>query len=194
MNIAPTILSITIEAVTIQKIFTILLCFILVFMLFDFSYKLNRGEEFVGLARKHWIIIAPRLVASLSIILLLIAFVNKYYIFREALAISAALGSVYFLYFAYYWILWRADYHVITSERIVKISQPGIFERAIGEISIGDIQEVTFKRKGVFAAIFKYGTVRIMLSGGRSVEMEHIYLPEKIYQAIIKLKEISGNN
>ena len=161
-------------------------------MLFDFSYKLNHGEEFVGLARKHWIMIAPRLIASLSIIILLIAFVNKQYIFREALVISAALAAVYLVYFVYCWMLWRADYFAITSERIVRIAQPGIFERSLSEISIGDIQEVTFKRKGVFAVVLKYGTVKIILSDGLSVEMEHIYMPEKIYQAIIKLKELKA--
>ncbi len=161
-------------------------------MLFDFSYKLNKGEEFVGLARKHWIIIAPRLLVSLLIIVLLIVFVNKYYIFREALVIDVALSAVYCVYFAYCWILWRADYFVITSERIVRIAQPGIFERSLSEISIGDIQEVTFKRKGILAAILKYGTVKIILGDDRFVEMEHIFMPEKIYQAIIKLKELKS--
>lgn len=161
-------------------------------MLFDFSYKLNPGEEFVGLARKHWILIAPPLFIGLFIIILLIAFVNKFFIFRETLAISAALGAVYLLYFAYRWILWRADYHIITSERIVRISQPGILERTVSEISINGIEEVTFKKKGIFAAIFKYGAVKIILSGGRIFKMENICLPEKIYQAIIKLKEIRG--
>ncbi len=144
----------------------------------------------MGLARKHWIMVVPRLAAVLFIIILLGVFVNKYYIFREALVILAALGLVYVLYAAYYWILWRADYNVITSERIVRVAQPGILERVLSEISIKDIEEVTFKRKGIFAAVFKYGTVKIILSNGRIFKMEHIYLPEKIYQAIVKLKEL----
>lgn len=159
-------------------------------VLFDFSYKLNKGEEFVGLARKHWSLIAPRLTISLVIIVFLIIFVNKLYMFRDALTISAALSLVYIIYFAYRWILWRADYFIITSERIVRISQPGILERSFSEISIGDIEEVAFKRKGIWASMFGYGTVKIILSGERIFKMEHICLPEKIYQAIIKLKEL----
>lgn len=159
-------------------------------MLFDFSYKLNPGEKFAGLARKHWILIAPPLFIGLFIIILLIAFVNKFFIFREALAISIALATLYILYFVYRWILWRADYHVITSERIARIAQPAFFERMLSEAPISNIEEVTFSKKGIFAAIFKFGTVKIILSGGRTFKMENICLPEKIYQAIIKLKEL----
>ncbi len=146
----------------------------------------------MGLARKHWSLIAPRIIIGLLIITLLIVFVNKQYIFRESLMISAALSAVYLVYFAYRWILWRADYYVITSERIVRISQPGIFERALSEISIGDIEEVAYKRKGVFASIFKYGTIKIVLGDEKVFLMENIFLPEKIYQAIIKLKELKN--
>lgn len=158
--------------------------------MFDFSYKLNPGEKFVGLVRKHWFLLVLPLAEGLIIILLLVIFVNKALIFRQSASISFTLGLVYAAYFIYKWILWRADFYVVTSQRVIKIAQSGILDRTLAEISLKDIREVFLKTRGLPATVFKFGTIRIISDSGRVFKMANISNPGRVYQVLIKLKEI----
>lgn len=158
--------------------------------MFDFSYKLNSDEKPVGLVRKHWFLLILPLAEGLIIILLLVIFVNKELIFRQSALISFALGLIYTAYFIYKWILWRADFYVVTSQRIIRIAQSGILDRTLGEISLKDIREVSLKTQGLSAAVFKFGTIRIISDSGRVFKMANISNPNRVYQVLIKLKEI----
>lgn len=159
-------------------------------MLFDLSYKLNSDEKFVGLVRKHWFLLVLPLAESLIIILLLVVFVNKALIFRQSALISFTLALVYMAYFIYKWILWRADFYVVTSRRIIRIAQSGILDRTLAEISLGEIREVSLKTQGMAATVFKFGTIGIVLESGRTFKMENIANPGRVYRVVIKLKEI----
>lgn len=159
-------------------------------MLFDLSYKLNSGEKPLGLVRKHWFMLALPVAECLIIILLLAAFVNKFFIFREFLLFFLALGLICIAYAFYKWILWRADFYLITNERIVKVAQAGILDRSMGEVSLKDIRDVSMKARGLAATVLKFGTVKVQLDSGRIFRLENISNPGKVYQAIIKLKEL----
>lgn len=159
-------------------------------MLFDLSYKLDPDEQLVGLVRKHWFLLAPRLVEYLAIIILLIFFVNRFFAFRQTLIVTTALAVGYFIYFAYRWVLWRADYYVITNKRIIRIIQSGFLDRELGEVSVNDIRDAAFKTRGIAATILKFGTIKVNLKDGRVFKMEDVAYPDKIYQTVVKLKEI----
>lgn len=158
-------------------------------MLFDFSYKLNPEERLVGLARKHWFFIAVPVLNAFLIILFLIVFVNRMMIFRQTILVSALLGLVFILYSVYKWVIWRADFYVITNERIIKISQEGILDKSIGEAGFKEIGEVFLETKGLAANIFRFGTIKIYTKSNREFKLENISNSVRIYQAIIKLKE-----
>lgn len=160
-------------------------------MLFDFSYKLNPSEKFVGLIRKHWFVLIRRLAEPLIIILLIILFVNKFFIFRDSVLVLLVLSVVYALYFVYQWILWRADYFVVTNERIIVISQPKFFERTLNEISTKNIHDIFLKVEGLAATVFHFGNIEIIFKDGKKFKMQNVANVNEVYQAIIKLKEIN---
>ncbi|MBU3924856.1 hypothetical protein KKB43_02075 [Patescibacteria group bacterium] len=159
-------------------------------MLFDLSYKLNSGEKLVGIARKHWFLIVPRLIEFLIIISLLIIFANKLGNSRESFAITVILIACFIAYFIYTWILTRVDYFIITSERIIRIKQKGVWDRDLNEISILDISNITLNEKGIAAAFLKFGSIKITLKNSALFNMANIADCAKIYQGLIKLKGI----
>lgn len=159
-------------------------------MLFDLTYKLNTGERFVGIARKHWFLIIPKLLESLAIIALLIIFANKFIILQEKIAITFILIAAYLAYIAYIWILWRIDYFIITSERIIRIKQTGFYERTLNEISLSDIRDIALNEKGIAAAFLKFGSIKITSKNGGFFTMASVADPIKVYQGLVKLKEI----
>ncbi len=159
--------------------------------MFDFFYKLNPNERFVAIARKHWFLIAPKLLEYFIIISLLAIFVNKFVPFRWSMVVIPAMAGAYLLHFSYRWILWRADYYILTSERIIKITQKGILSRTLNEIAISDIAKAVSDIKGAAATVFCFGTIKIFLKTGEVFNLKNIAEPIKIYQAIIKLKELN---
>lgn len=159
-------------------------------MLFDLTYKLNPGERLVSIVRKHWFLIVPRLVKFLFIISLLIIFANKLISSGESLAIIAVLVASFFVYSIYAWILLRVNYYIITSERIIRIDQQGVWNRNLNEIQISDIIDIALSEKGIAATILKFGSIKIILKNSMRFDMANITDPARIYQGLIKLKEI----
>ncbi len=159
--------------------------------MFELSYKLNPGERFVAIVRKHWFLIAPKLFEYFIIIALLLIFVKKFVPFRWSMVIIPLIFGSYLLYFFYCWILWQTDYYILTSERIIKITQKGVLSRTMNEIAVANISNAVSNIKGVTATLLGFGTIKIFLKNGEVFSLKNIIEPIKIYQAIIKLKEIS---
>lgn len=159
-------------------------------MLFDLTYKLNSGERLISIARKHWFLIVPKLAEAAIIISLLIIFANKLGDKEESFAVAAILIVCFVIYFIYVWILLRIDYYIITSERIIKIKQQGVWNRELNEILISDISNITLSEKGIAAALLKFGSIKIILENTALLNMANISDPVRVYQGLIKLKEI----
>lgn len=159
-------------------------------MLFDLTYKLNSGERLISIARKHWFLIVPKLAEAAIIISLLIIFANKLGDKEESFAVAAILIVCFVIYFIYAWILLRIDYYIITSERIIKIKQQGVWNRELNEILISDISNITLSEKGIAAALLKFGSIKIILENTALFNMANISDPVRVYQGLIKLKEI----
>jgi len=161
-------------------------------MLFDLTYRLNPGEKLVAVVRKHWFTIIPRLAQFLIIISLLIIFANKFINSEKSFAAAAILFACFIAYSIYAWILLRIDYFVITSERIIRIKQQGVWDRNLNEIMISDIGNITLNEKGIAATLLKFGSVKITLKNTASFNMANIADPIRVYQGLIKLKGIKS--
>lgn len=61
--------------------------------------------------------------------------------------------------------LYTSDVVLVTSEKIAQLLHQTIFNKKISQLSIGDIQDVTVTKKGIFASMFNYGTLVIETSG-----------------------------
>lgn len=159
-------------------------------MLFDLNYKLNSEEKLVTIARKHWFLIVPNLTEVAIIIALLIIFVNKFSTPDTKFTIVAVLIGCFVLYSAYSWILLRIDYFIVTSDRIIKVDQRGVWNREISEILISNISTIILSEKGVAASVLKFGSIEITLRDSTSFNMTNIIDSIKVYQGLTKLKGI----
>jgi hypothetical protein len=53
----------------------------------------------------------------------------------------------------------------VTSEKIAQVIYVSLFHKKISQLSIGDVQDVTVSKKGIFAYIFNYGTLVVETAG-----------------------------
>lgn len=68
-------------------------------------------------------------------------------------------------FFHYTWIDFYMDMAIITDDRLIDISQHGIFHRAISEVSLLRVQDVNATTKGIFQTIFNFGRVDVETAG-----------------------------
>lgn len=62
-------------------------------------------------------------------------------------------------------IIYRSNVIFVTSEKLAQVLYKNIIDRKISQLSIGDVQDVTVNQKGIFARIFKYGTLIVETAG-----------------------------
>lgn len=90
---------------------------------------------------------------------LLILFASVYYLFVV-------------LYFYTYFVTFYLNLTIITNDRLINITQNGLFSRTIAEIDLYLIQDATSEIKGFFPTLLDYGNV--MLQTASAIPHCHI--------------------
>lgn len=95
-------------------------------------------------------------------------------------------------------LFWRA-YHswaltvlVVTDRRVIDVEQKGFFDRVVTEAVFSQIDEVSYRMKGLFSTIFRYGTIFLELHGAAAnVKFERVTLPYHVHDLINDLRNES---
>lgn len=88
-------------------------------------------------------------------------------------------------------ITWYYNAFIITNCRVIDIDQRGFFERIVSEALYEKIQDVSYRRKGIWQTIFRYGDVMIQVAGGDiGLEIKKVRAPEKTQQLISDLSHL----
>jgi len=104
-------------------------------------------------------------------------------------------GSIYYLAIWLFFFTAVLDYYldlwIVTNDRILSITQAGLFARTISEVDLWRVQDVTSEVKGVFATTANYGNVFIQTAAERErFVFEQVPDPNGIRQKIIDLAEV----
>lgn len=60
---------------------------------------------------------------------------------------------------------WSYTLLIITDRRLIDIDQRGMFDRVVTECTFDQIEDISHRSRGMGAALFKYGTIRILMRG-----------------------------
>lgn len=78
--------------------------------------------------------------------------------------------------------IYRVSRLIITDKTITQVLQDGLFNRKVSQLSIGDVEDVTADRRGVFQTIFNYGVLNIE-TAGEQVNFHFTFCPNPNYYA-----------
>lgn len=151
--------------------------------------KIKEGEEVLLEVKHHPIVIIPHLVISLLILIL--DFFLMYFLFLQGWWGVTLFGSVIFVVFVYslrILFLYNRNKFFITNFKIVDFEQPGFFEHYVNEVPLHKVEEIQVKRKGVFGALFGYGSLKLVIRG--EVAPLELYRIPKPVELQSKLNEI----
>ncbi len=157
--------------------------------------QLKEEENIEAQVRRHLASLIPSLF--ISMLFIVVPFFFLFPLFSYGLVgvivfgISVMIGIIWAIRALY---LWNADVLLVTNIRIVDVDQRGLLSRQVSEASYDVIQDVSWKREGVWQTIFRMGSVTVQTAGAAAkIEAERVPRPAKLYEIInderLKYKE-----
>lgn len=128
-------------------------------------------EDVVAVVHRHWFNVLQNLFLVFLMVLLLF---GSYAVLPAIFPILAAadyqhllvffeslFAMLIWILFFLIWIDYYFDVWIITSKRIVNISQRGLFSREVSEVELDKIQDVSAEVLGIIPTFLNYGNVLI---------------------------------
>lgn len=150
-------------------------------------------EEVLYVFRKHPIVMRKGLVIGMLIILLS----------TIPVAIKPTLGFGWFfgsigiglvialIFFAPSWISWYYSIFILTDQRLIQITQKGLFNKAVVDMQLSQIQMVNYQIAGLQETMLGFGTLVMQTYMGDLV-IHDIHHPAKTQKKILEVLRDNG--
>ncbi|HSW37732.1 MAG TPA: hypothetical protein VLG37_05205 [Candidatus Saccharimonadales bacterium] len=88
-------------------------------------------------------------------------------------------------------IVYSGNRWILTSDSITQVNQRSLFDKQTGQLSLGNLEDVTAEQKGILARIFNYGVLRVETAGERA-KFKFIFCPNPNYyaQCVLSAREV----
>jgi hypothetical protein len=148
-------------------------------------------EEVLFVFRKHPVVMRKGLVlSSIAILLGTIPALIKpeFSWFFGGLAVGFGVALIVFLPF---WIGWYYSIYIVTSQRLIQISQKGLFHRSMVGLGLNQIQMVNYEVAGFQETLLGFGTIMIQTYLG-SLTIHEVHHPAKIQKELLEVLREQG--
>ena len=156
-------------------------------------------ENVLFVFRKHPIVMRKGLIIGLGALLigplytlgLTYAHPDNYpsiSFFFGSLGISAIFGTL--LYFPS-WIGWFYSVFIVTDQRLIQITQKGLFHRSVVDIGLQQIQMVNYEVAGLQETLLGFGTIMMQTYLGDLI-IHDIHHPAKIQKKLLGILREQG--
>jgi membrane protein YdbS with pleckstrin-like domain len=108
--------------------------------------------------------------------------------FFGSLMISFVLAAIVFLP---WWISWHFSVFIVTDQRLIQITQKGLFHRSVVDMSLGQIQMVNYEIAGLEQTLLGFGTIVMQTLVGDLV-IHEIHHPDKMQKKILEILRDQG--
>lgn len=148
-------------------------------------------EEVLLVFRRHPIAMRKGLVILLVVLLIGMIPSAIWPTRLELLWITGAALLIGFVIMFYYWIGWHFSVFIVTDQRLMQISQKGLFNRSVADIGLNKIQSVNYEVAGIQETLFSFGTIMVQTYVGDMI-LDQIYHPSRIHEKIVKIIKEQG--
>ncbi len=148
-------------------------------------------EELLFIFRKHPIVMRKGLIFGLLALLAgtVPSLIKPEYSYLfGGLAIGFVVGLIIFLPS---YIGWYFSVYIVTDQRLLQITQKGLWTRSVVDIGLPQIQMVNYEVAGFNQTVLGFGTIMMQTFVGDLV-IHEVHHPEKIQQKILKVLREEG--
>lgn len=157
----------------------------------------HEDEEVLMTFHRHPIVMRKGLLAILigMLIGMLPIMAQTYGLFPSLLGEEIKLSYFWFvplgtvlggLFLFYDWISWNYSVFIITDQRLIQISQKGLFNRSVVDVGLDKIQNINYQIDGIQETLLGFGTILVQTFVGDLV-MDKIHHPQVIQEKIVKI-------
>ena len=156
-------------------------------------------EEVLYVFHKHPIVMRKGLIYGSAALLvgplytLILTYFNRnnppsFLFFFGSLAISFVLSAIVF---SPSWISWHFSVFIVTDQRMIQITQKGLFHRSVVDMSLAQIQMVNYEIAGLEQTLLGFGTIVMQTLVGDLV-IHEIHHPDKMQKKILEILRDQG--
>ena len=148
-------------------------------------------EEVISLYRKHPVVMRKGLIFFMLWILAGLLPFSFYFYTSWAPPLLLGCIVIGLLTFFYSWIGWYFTVCIVTDQRLIQISQKGLFNRSVVDLGLDKIQNVNFQIAGLQETLLGFGTINIQTFVGDLI-LEQMHHPQEIQQELIRVIKENG--
>jgi hypothetical protein len=148
-------------------------------------------EEVLFVFRKHPIVMRRGLIyAGVAVLLGTIPslFKPEYSVYLLGLLCGLVLG---FLVLLPSWIEWHFSVFIVTDQRLIQITQKGLFHRSVIDMGLAQIQMVNYEVSGIQETLLGFGTIMMQTFVGDLV-IHDISHPAAIQKQLLQVLRDQG--
>jgi hypothetical protein len=148
-------------------------------------------EEVLFVFRKHPIVMRRGLIIGLLIVLLGTVpslFKPEYSVYLIGLACGLIVGALIMLPS---WIGWYFSVFIVTDQRLIQISQKGLFHRSVIDMGLTQIQMVNYQVSGLQETMLGFGTIMMQTFVGDLI-IHEIHHPASIQKKLLEILRDRG--
>ncbi|MDQ3065266.1 MAG: PH domain-containing protein [bacterium] len=90
-----------------------------------------------------------------------------------------------------FWISWYYSVYIVTDQRLIQITQKGMFNRSMVSFGLNQIQMVNYEIGGFEETVLGFGTIVIQTYVG-SLTIHHVHHPAKIQKELLHILRDHG--
>jgi uncharacterized membrane protein YcgQ (UPF0703/DUF1980 family) len=141
-------------------------------------------ESVLFVFRKHPLVMRKGLILGMLAVLLgtIPALINpQYSYFFYGLLCGFIVGL---LLFAPYWISWYYSVFIVTDQRLIQITQKGLFHRSVVDMRLNQIQMVNYQIAGLQETLLGFGTIMMQTFVGDLI-IHEVHHPARIQKKLL---------
>lgn len=161
-------------------------------------------EEVLMVFRKHPIVMRKGLIlASIGLLIPMLFILALTFIFANnperlpsvnSFYIALGLGFVVaFFIMLPFWISWHYTVYIVTDQRLIQITQKGLFKRSMVALGLDQVQMVNYEINGFIETVFGFGTMVLQTFVG-SLTIHDVHHPAKIQKELLHTLRDLGYN
>jgi hypothetical protein len=150
-------------------------------------------EEVLYVFRKHPVVMRKGLIFGMLGLLIGVIpslFIPSYAVYFLGLAAGIFIG---FLIYLPSWIAWWFSVFIVTDQRLIQITQKGLFHRSVIDMSLGQIQMVNYEVAGLQETLLGFGTIMMQTLVGDLV-IHDVHHPAATQKKLLEILKNYGVN
>lgn len=162
----------------------------------EFEFDDQRPDEKVVLMRRQhpWVLSRAGLWILLLAILVFIS-ILIWGMSRVSFVTITAAVIIVIIYLAIQYFLYRNSLFVLTTHRVIYISQTSLFKRRVQEVELENIFNLQYEIEGIMKSLLNFGSVELTTVGDSDnhINITNIENPHFLYEKISELRKRAVN-